>query len=198
MIKIDIKPNELSKGKYEQEILFISNEGHTPCRDLYIEFATSRELFITKGGRAIRKNFLMPNQNEERELTVIAKESGIFWFQSNPSSHYWNFEGIQKLAFSIPVKVTETPVIESTNKEPVAVGFRHSEIIKLCSLIEARFSLNELSDLCFRLEIDFENLGGTTKKNQSLELVKYCQRHNKLEQLIEQCLELRPYADWIL
>jgi len=198
MIKIDLKPNELSKGQYENVTLFISNEGHVPCRDLYIEFDTSRELFITKGGRAISKNLLMPNQSEERELTMIAKECGTLWFKSNPSSHYWNFEGIQKLEFSIPLKVTETPIAESTKEETDPVEFHHSEIVRLCSLIEARFNFNELSDLCFQLGIDFENLEGTTKKIKSQELIKFCQRYNKLKSLIEKCCELRPLADWSL
>ena len=41
----------------------------------------------------------------------------------------------------------------------------------------------ELRDLCFRLEIDYENLPGETKADKARELIAYCERHGRLPEL---------------
>jgi hypothetical protein len=50
----------------------------------------------------------------------------------------------------------------------------------------------ELYDLCFNMEIDYENLPGTGKANKVRELIRYCQRHNRYDELGETYQRLRP------
>ena len=62
--------------------------------------------------------------------------------------------------------------------------------------IASNFNLEELNNLCFDLNINFENLSGTTLHLKSKELVMYCDRYNKLSDLLEQCKKLRPNTSW--
>jgi tetratricopeptide (TPR) repeat protein len=50
------------------------------------------------------------------------------------------------------------------------------------SLIES-FDDNELRDLCFDLRIDYESLPGDGKSAKARELVTYCERHKRLDEL---------------
>lgn len=58
------------------------------------------------------------------------------------------------------------------------------------------FSESELNDICFDLNIDYENLPDQTKQEKVRELIIYCQRHGLMEDLILRCKELRPQVSW--
>lgn len=67
---------------------------------------------------------------------------------------------------------------------------------RLDDQIADHFNLSELQDLCFKLGINFENLAGSTLNDKTLELVRYCQRHRRLIELLALLSELRPMVDW--
>lgn len=67
---------------------------------------------------------------------------------------------------------------------------------KLREKISNSFDLGELHDLCFDLEVEYENLGGSKRSEKSRELVEHCERHGQLTLLIERCQELRPSVNW--
>ena len=58
--------------------------------------------------------------------------------------------------------------------------------------LENRFDLEEIQDLCFDLGIDFDALRGAGKKAR--EVVSYCQRRGRLEELATRIATLRPEA----
>jgi hypothetical protein len=62
--------------------------------------------------------------------------------------------------------------------------------------IEEHFNLDELANLVFELNINYENLPGETLQAKSRELVNYAQRHNILRRLVELCAALRSHVDW--
>ncbi len=66
----------------------------------------------------------------------------------------------------------------------------------LRSLIADSFNKSELRSLCFDLDINFENLQGETLEDKSRELITYCKRQGRLEDLISRCRELRPQKNW--
>ncbi len=70
-------------------------------------------------------------------------------------------------------------------------------LVNLREQISSDFNLSELEDLCFELNITYEDLSGdNTLKVKSRELVKYCNRRKILQQLIDHCKELRPNSNW--
>jgi DNA-binding NtrC family response regulator len=56
--------------------------------------------------------------------------------------------------------------------------------------LEKKFDLEEIQDLCFDLDIDFDDLPGEGKKAR--ELVAYCRRRDRLKKLAARIAELRP------
>jgi hypothetical protein len=60
--------------------------------------------------------------------------------------------------------------------------------------LTSQFSRGELKDLCFDLDIDYENLPGEAKGDKARELIKYAGRHGRLPELITAIQQLRPNA----
>ncbi len=64
------------------------------------------------------------------------------------------------------------------------------------NMIEA-FSLSEMKDLCFDLDIDYENLPDHSHKpGLARELVGYLGRNNRLEEFVDIVKEERPEFEW--
>ena len=63
---------------------------------------------------------------------------------------------------------------------------------RLRQTLTEKFDREEIQDLCFDLDIDFDGLRGEGKKTR--ELVAYCRRHGRLEKLADRIAELRPGA----
>lgn len=70
------------------------------------------------------------------------------------------------------------------------------DMVKIRQQLEKYFTMDELKTICFDSFIDFENISGETKEAKTRELVLYCQRHNKLPELLQACQERRPKIDW--
>lgn len=69
------------------------------------------------------------------------------------------------------------------------------EISKLSLLRDAivdSFSLSELEELCFDLNISFDNLPGNTKKLKAQNLISHLQRLGQLDQLVDRAKQIRP------
>lgn len=68
--------------------------------------------------------------------------------------------------------------------------------LKLRDNLAALFDSKELKELCFELDIDYEDLAGESRKAKILDLVAYCERHNLLIDLKAEISRLRPHASW--
>ncbi|MCA9955716.1 MAG: non-canonical purine NTP pyrophosphatase [Anaerolineales bacterium] len=68
--------------------------------------------------------------------------------------------------------------------------------IRLRELMVRYFNKAELETLCFDLGIDKDALPNATKPELAQEIILYCERHDKLERLLEICRDQRPHAEW--
>ena len=59
------------------------------------------------------------------------------------------------------------------------------------------FNLSEIQDLCFDLNIDYENLHGQTKNEKSRAIIEFCEQNVMLHALIEWCEIKRPHTIWL-
>jgi formylglycine-generating enzyme required for sulfatase activity len=66
----------------------------------------------------------------------------------------------------------------------------------LRDLLAQHFNLEELEQLCFDLNIEYEDVPGSTRKAKAQALVEYCLRHNRLPDLSAYCRQLRPDVNW--
>lgn len=60
-------------------------------------------------------------------------------------------------------------------------------------LIE-KFNDQELRNLCFDLAVDYDDLPGSAKGDKARELILFCVRHDRLQELVELSRRLRPSA----
>ena len=58
------------------------------------------------------------------------------------------------------------------------------------------FNRGELADLAWDMNIDFEEISGSTKSDKALELVKYSQRRGQLDELSRQVQKRRPFISY--
>jgi WD40 repeat protein len=66
---------------------------------------------------------------------------------------------------------------------------------KLHQYLVEYFDENELQDLAFYLDLDYENLPAIGKSNKARELIKYFERR-QISILLQSCLDARPGIDW--
>ncbi len=67
---------------------------------------------------------------------------------------------------------------------------------KFLRLLDASFKEDELAELCFELDIDFENLAGDTKKDKARELLIHCERNGLTSTLRLAVRQKRPHIQW--
>jgi hypothetical protein len=63
--------------------------------------------------------------------------------------------------------------------------------------IDDHFNEGELRGLCADLGIDYDDLPGPAKADKARELVLYCERHGRLDDLKKRCRGLRPNVPWL-
>lgn len=66
----------------------------------------------------------------------------------------------------------------------------------LLSLLATNFNAGEINELCFELNISYEDLGESGHRNKVRELITYCTRHGRLPQLVIKAKEKRPHIEW--
>ena len=85
------------------------------------------------------------------------------------------------------------PMLHSASKEvPVEVVDRSA----LRHNITTYFNASELRNLCFDLNVDYDNLQGEGKGDKARELVAYMERHERISELVEACKGLYPKVTW--
>lgn len=70
------------------------------------------------------------------------------------------------------------------------------DLRKLLRALNDSFSEDDLRDLCFELQLDFENLPGTVKKDKARELIIHFDRRKRINVLVATFRELRPNVDF--
>jgi hypothetical protein len=66
--------------------------------------------------------------------------------------------------------------------------------IRLRQILTKHFNEQELRDLCFDLNIHYEDLYGESRSDKARELISYCVRHSRIHELEAMCRRLRPHA----
>lgn len=85
-----------------------------------------------------------------------------------------------------------SPLGDAFTPPSVALQNRNALLEKL----SGHFSLEELRTLSFRLNIDYDQVGGAGKEQYARELILYCERRGLMGELLGQCRATRPQLDW--
>lgn len=91
-----------------------------------------------------------------------------------------------------PVEQPTTKHDEPAQMDPIQRELQN----RLHKGLNKYFDVGEVKTLCFELGIDYEELVGETSRGKNRELVKYCARHQLLEELQAACRQARPKISW--
>ncbi|MCP4426238.1 MAG: hypothetical protein GY803_17240 [Chloroflexi bacterium] len=66
----------------------------------------------------------------------------------------------------------------------------------LSEKISEHFSGSDLQQLCFFMNVDYDNLSGSRKDDKLIGLITACEQEQMVEDLIEQCRRMRPNVEY--
>ena len=91
--------------------------------------------------------------------------------------------------------MTRLETLERSAREQPGLD-RSSALVALQFLIARHFDLDELRQLCFEMDIDTSRLDGVGCAAKARELVKFCDRRGRLDDLLALVQKKRPEAPW--
>jgi len=68
--------------------------------------------------------------------------------------------------------------------------------VELLDLLSTHFSENDLRDLCFILDVGYDDVPGETRTGKARELILYMERRSRLPELVEAARQLHPDIPW--
>ena len=106
--------------------------------------------------------------------------------------------GLAYVLYGSPkIKIVESDSDKKVTGLPSdSTSLQKNNLNRFFMLLQESFSYNELSDLCFTLNVDFEGLPHRSKRDFARELVTYCERRGNLQQLVDTCIQHRPNVLW--
>lgn len=112
-----------------------------------------------------------------------------------------NIQRIKRILRGWNIAVEDSPD-DGDNLSQIQTGERARELttnvdrVKLRQILISYFSEEELRDLVFDMNLDYETLPGASKAGKARELVAFAERHNKFHDLVELTQRLRPNIAW--
>ena len=67
---------------------------------------------------------------------------------------------------------------------------------KLRDNVKLSFSESDLKDLCFDLDIDYDDLPDSSRKDKIREVILYLKRRKRIPEFIQICRDKRPHTHW--
>jgi hypothetical protein len=95
----------------------------------------------------------------------------------------------QKAKPASPAEPTAEATAPTAVSEAVNVGQLRRNMLKA-------LDDDELADLCFDMNVDYDSLRGESKNGRVRELILLCERSGRLPELLEQCRLMRPNLEW--
>ncbi|MEM8858613.1 MAG: hypothetical protein AAGD96_09845 [Chloroflexota bacterium] len=86
-------------------------------------------------------------------------------------------------------------VERQSSYHPIISSIFMEELIQLKNILDDRFSLAEIKDLCFDLEVDYDDLGSGGLSEHIVELIQYLENRGQTHKLIELIAKYRPDID---
>jgi hypothetical protein len=90
------------------------------------------------------------------------------------------------------VLMQEVAARPDVHVKPVSHTYDKLYVKELLRRLVAQFSEDEIKELAFNMDIEWENLGGNGKAGKALEFVKFVERQGRVGDLETEVLKVRP------
>lgn len=87
-------------------------------------------------------------------------------------------------------------LISAAKADKAPYVYKDNRLIMFYEQMRNKMNLDKIRDLCFELNIDFEELTGETKFEKIIDLIIYIRNSNKFSELIECGKKYHPYISW--
>lgn len=164
-------------------------------RCTFLVSSPSRALWGDGEARALR------GLSAEHALALLERE----WGRPLDSSEQNTAEAICASLKGHPLRIQQTITAAREQQLSLQDVVHHLQDIpadtqislpQLRQQVIAAFDDGELRDLCFDLDVDYENLPTQGKANKARELIELMVRNGRLLDLIAHCAQLRPHLNW--
>lgn len=168
---------------------FVAKKANQPCDQIIRKYG--RQLSTQKLSFIAQKLGISSNgASANNSLNILASLNIPIYLTTS----YFNF---MELALQQAGKEPQTEIcLWNDQVQNAPQQSSHSVMSTLRQLCSQYFDDSELRDLCFDLQIEYENLSGENKLAKVRELLRYTSRHQKLPELIEIFKRLRPDLQW--
>ncbi|MBL7200844.1 MAG: hypothetical protein ISS56_11890 [Anaerolineae bacterium] len=142
-----------------------------------------------------REHLLRLQAQHKRNIRML--ENQIAMYGMTPPIHLVNHldhqrEQLAEVEARLAALEGSFPHGEAEPSPSPATSAPPAERVHLRRVLSEAFSLDELRALSFDLGIDYEDLPADTRDGIALELIRTCERTNRLSELMQVCRELRP------
>ncbi len=146
----------------------------------------------------------LENDADENDLSGIRLAESLNGKMATPIIIITSFESVKTVRQSLRRSYgLPPPAVDFVSKqegfEALLLAIQKALLIDqnlLLAALESGFNKTELRGLCFRLQIDYEDLAGDDKKSVCISLILYCERNGRLPELIAVGHTLRPHKEW--
>jgi hypothetical protein len=116
---------------------------------------------------------------------------------ADPTTVFHNVTGqVHTGSGNINIYASQPPAPQVAPTSGPPLTYRPNNRVAFLNILKEHFNLSELRELCLELEIDYENLAGSSKADKARELLLYCDRHGLGNKLLQTSSHLRPNAPW--
>jgi hypothetical protein len=100
------------------------------------------------------------------------------------------------LAIFLLLDIISSRITPKTTRKYAIEQIDQAMVVKLRDMIVLYFSEEEVKDICFVMNIDYDNLPGEEKLSKTRELLQHCKRRGRVSELTHACNRLYPNTDW--
>ena len=142
-----------------------------------------------------REHLLRLQAQHKRNIRTL--ENQVAMYGMTPPIHLVNHldherEQLAEVEARLAALEGSSPQGEAEPASFPATSVPPTDRVHLRRVLAEAFSLVDLRVLCFDLGIDYEDLPADTRDGIALELIRTCERTNRLSELMQVCRELRP------
>ena len=147
----------------------------------------------------------LKDDGDDRDMSGIDLAKALNGRIATPIIIVTNFESVDVVRESLRrARGGSAPAVDFVTKQEgfdaLLAAIENGILIdpsRLFNALSTAFSKAELRELCFHLEIDYDDLEGNNKRAKCLALVQLCERNGRLKELAQWGQTVRPNKEWL-